>query len=332
MTFKRATYPALVLGAVFTLSACPGGSGDSSIEPGISVRFAEVHMESKDGEGHHAKQTTAASASTAPEDDFKHGGSHGGGYNHDGLEHRHASDTNGKGLSLYRIYLVLNQLQLVQCASVARVPGLLLDRLLGVAYAHGGNAPGPVGGRALDQPNVIDLMALDDQTLVLGDAALAPGRYCGVRVSLVRLAGGAYGKPEFVADEGDPPVPGHPDMAGKAFAIKADYCSQRGLPTETVPNGPCIERATADVIDDGSAVIPAFVEMSFDHPLVLSSDNRKGHMRLGIAYGGWVHDVDITKLGSDPAERQKVLNNILASVHVDAAGLGPLPADPPHEP
>ncbi len=325
MTPRRASGLALLV-LCNLLAACPGG-GSNEIMPGVRVRFAEIHMEAQDSAVHDAtaasaKQTEPASPAPEPAADFK------AGYDHD-FDHHHVSDKNGSGFAMYRIYLVLDQLQLVQCPSLARGPGLLLNGLLGVADAHEGGGPEPVGGRALDKPNVIDLLAQDNTTLALGDAAIQPGRYCGARVSLVRLAGDAYGKPAFVADEGDPPAPGHPDMAGKAFAIKADYCSQHGVPTEVLPNGPCVELSTVDV-DDGGTIIPAFLERSFDHPLVLTSANREGHVRLGIAYGDWVHDVDITKLGSDAAERQKLLDNILESIHLHAVGRGAPPADPEH--
>lgn len=318
MTSERALQSLLAALLAGVLAGCPAGGGNS-VQSGIRVHLAEVHMESGSGtSAHSARLGTKASTPKAGVQ---------GGYAHDQLAHQHGHDRNGLSLSTYRSYLVLDNLELVQCASLARLPLKLIAGAMGVAHAHGG-AGEPVGGRALDKPNVIDLMTDDDFLQPLGDVAVAPGRYCGLRVAVVRMAGDAYGKPGYAAASHDDPitVPEIPDLAGKAFSIRADYCAERR--TTSNPDGStsstCVRRARADA-DDVGLTLPPAVTLNFDEPIVLDATHREAHVALGIAYGDWLHDVDVTLLNSDANERQKLLNNVVSSLHIHTAGAGAFP-------
>lgn len=309
MTFKHLLARGGLLLASVCLLGCPGGDTNTTTE-GISLHLAEVHAETAPG-GTPLEATGVSSSPTMI-----------GGYAQDQLEHHTIRDQHGQLLSLYRAYLVLDNIEMVPCPSLSRLPGVLLNALVGKAYAHSGHGSEPVGGRALDKPNLIDIVTQDEFSLPLGDVALAPGHYCGVRVALVRMAGDAYGTPAYAAASSDDPttVPEIPDLAGRMFALRADYCAQ------TDAGGLCTERVKVD-IDDGGLSEPPVLTLSFPQPLELNAVLREGYVAIGIAYGEWVQDVDITQLATDPAEVQKLLNNMVSSLHIYSRGWGALPVN-----
>jgi hypothetical protein len=207
---------------------------------------------------------------------------------------------------------------------VAGLRRILLDSLIPTAHAHPGHGSEPVGGRSLDRPNVIDIITQEGFVLPLGDKPMAPGRYCGVRVTPVRATSDAYGKPAFVAASNDDPTtrPEVPEMTGRLFAIRADYCD------EVDGSGQCTRRVKVD-IDDSGLALPGVQTVQFDQALELNAALREIFAVAGIAFGEWVRDVDITKLSSDAGERQRLLNNMAASLHVNSKGLGDLPPNLP---
>lgn len=305
MIFERCLGSLLLAAGATALSAC---MEDNSIDPGLTVHLAELHASARAGE--EAVEATVTPSSVLVT----------GGYDQANLEKHPIRDVNGRSLTLYRAYLVVDGLELVPCAGLAALPGRLLEGLVPAAQAHAGHGSEPVGGRALDKPNVIDIVTQEEFILPLGDQAIAPGRYCGVRVALVRLASEAYGKPAYAPASNDTPtrVPEVPELAGRIFALRADYCAQ------TDGAGLCLERVKVDV-DDGGLPEPAPLTLAFDAPLTLDAARREAYLIVGIAHGEWVRDVDVTRLGSDAGELQKLLDNIAASIHVHARGLGPLP-------
>ena len=291
------------------LSGCPGNE-ESSRESGLTVHLAEVHVEARSGE-------TPAGVSS-----LQNSASIQGGYDQINLEHHDILDNSGHILSLYRAYLVLDEVELIPCTSLTQLPRMLLESVIPSAEAHAGHGSEPVGGRALDKPNVIDIVTQDEFILPLGDVAIAPGRYCGLRASLVRLAGDGYGKPTFVTASNDDPttLPEVPDLSGLTFSIKADYC------TATNGAGECLQRSKVD-IDDSGLTATAVQTINFDPPLELNANLREAYVAVGIAYGEWAHNVDVSQLNSNAAERQKLLDNIASSVHIYAKGLGDLPVN-----
>lgn len=295
----------ILAGTLLSIAGLWACGDPNTIEEGLSVRFAEVHSEARPG-------AIADEASVLPSSD-----SVTGGYDQANLEKHPIRDVNGRVLSLYRAYLVLDELQLLPCASLVE---RFLDSLIPTAQAHAGHGSEPIGGRALDKPNVIDIVTQEGFVLPLGGTAIAPGRYCGLRVAMVRLASEAYGKPEFAPASGDDPVtvPEVPEMAGRIFAIRADYCNQINA------TGECSERIRVDV-DDGGLPQPLAMEFDFDQPVELSDTIREVYIVVGIAHGEWVNDLDVTRLESDANERQKLQHNIAASIYVNARGLGDLP-------
>jgi hypothetical protein len=102
------------------------------------------------------------------------------------------------------------------------------------------------------------------------------------------------------------------------FALRADYCAQ------TDGSGLCTQRIKVDIDDDGLAE-PGTLTLDFARPLELNATRREAYVILGIAHGEWVRDVDVTHLATDDGERQKLLHNVTASLHVYDQGLGALP-------
>jgi hypothetical protein len=206
---------------------------------------------------------------------------------------------------------------------VSQLPRRLLDLVIPQAAAHAGHGTPAVGGRSLDKPNVIDILAEEYDLLTLGDLPIPPGRYCGVQVKFARATGDAYGMPAHAPAVGDNPVttPEIPEMTGRMFALRADYCSTDD------GAGNCATRTAID-FDDAGLALPAAASAEFDTPLEFNSSLRSGHVAFGIAYGEWFEDVDATLLGVDATERQKLLNNISGSIHVYSTGNGDLPNNP----
>jgi len=305
MTFKDSFCAGVFAAGVLCLGAC---NQDNSIEDGLTVHLAELHASARPGE-------EPAEANVTPSSPLIEGG-----YDQANLEKHPIRDVNGRSIALYRAYLVLDGLELVPCLGLATLPRILSDALVPTARAHAGHGSEPVGGRALDRPNVIDIVTQEEFVLPLGDQAIAPGRYCGVRAALVRLASEAYGMPDPVPASADDPttVPEIPEMAGRIFSIHADYCAQ------TDGSGLCTRRVKVDV-DDGGLPEPAPVTLEFDQALELNGTLREAYLIVGIVHGEWMQNVDATLLDSDVGELQKLLDNIAASLHVYGAGLGELP-------
>ena len=324
----------LCVGAVLLLlSGCPG-QDENRVQSGLTVHIAEVHLEQQLPTVSRAATTTppavskqlASVATTLPDNaDLAADATITplavtGGYNHDLLEHHDIIDNNSHLLSIYRAYVVLDEFELVSCTSLSQLPDRILNWIIPTAAAHAGHGAEPVGGRNLDQPNVIDMLTQDEYLLALGDLAVAPGRYCGIRVSFTRLGSTSYGKPDAAPASDDDPTttPEVPDLSGRMFALRADYCST------TDAAGNCLGRSKVDIDDTGLALPPART-IRFAQPLELNHSLRSGYVAVGIAYGQWARDVDVALLASDLYQRQKFLNNVAASVHVYVKGLGDLP-------
>lgn len=290
------------------LHGCPG-TGENSREDGITLHLAETHSEARPG------------GIELGESGISNGVGMTGGYDQDNIEHHTIRDMHGRMLSIYRAYLVLDNVEFVQCSSITQLPDKILNMFIGKAYAHSGHGSEPVGGRNLDLANVIDIITQDGFSLPLGDVSLPPGRYCSLRVRIVRLAGVGYGVPTPAAASTDDPttVPEIPDLTGRMLALRADYCAATDMA------GECSQRVKVDV-DDTSLTEPTTVTINFPSALELNATLREGYVSLGIAYGEWVSDVDVTLLASDTTEQQKLLANIVASLHINAFGWGALPA------
>jgi hypothetical protein len=296
------------------LTACPGTDDNQQTE-GLTVHWGETHYSAVEN----SSQPAPAS----------------GGYAQAQLEHHDIRDQNGIQLSVYRAYLVINQLELVPCTSIAQQPYKHFDAsfaqtvfsflkpglhfFIPNAFAHAGHGIEPVGNRGLDKPNVIDITTQDQFTLALGDAPIAAGRYCDIKVSLVRLSQDAYGKPDPIAASQNDPIttPEIPDMSGRMFSLRADYCATR-------EEDDCLHRERVDIDDTGLSE-PLTETIALKSPIEISRTLDEIYIIVGIDYSQWLENIDIKQLSQSHTERQKLAQNIYRSFHVYGQGLGELP-------
>lgn len=308
MTFNRGAALLCVSAVCLVIAGCPG-QDENSAQTGMEVHLHEVHVEDRNPSAMRKASMNKAAAIATLEAT--------GGYDHLNLESHEITDAHTHVLALYRAYLVLDDLKLVKCSSVAELPRILLNGIIRTAAAHAGHGSVPVGGRALDKPNVIDIVTQEGYFLPLGDLAIAPGRYCGLKVSLARMGNEAYGKPAFAAASSDDPttVPEVPEMSGKIFALRSDYCSADD------GSGTCITRTKVD-IDDGGLTAPTARTIDFTTPLEVNTALPEAYVALGIAYGEWGNNVDVSLLATDSNEVTKLMNNIADSIYLYSKGLG----------
>jgi hypothetical protein len=310
MISKIASFSVLVFLAAF-LSACVG-TDDNSVSEGLSVNFGESHSEvSTLPSKVYPPITLPASVPVSSNN----------GYDHANLEHHEIVDKNGRELSIYRAYVVLDNLELVECSSVVVDTKKVLGGLINSALAHAGHGSEPVGGRSLDAPNVIDIVTQDDFVLPLGSKAIAPGRYCAMRIGLTRIANVAYGKPAYTPASSDSPVsvPEVPDLSGMLFALRGDYCDAES-------GGVCVHRTAVDIDDIGSFQ-PYVREVPLDSPLEISKAIPEVFVVATIHYGEWLHNIDITQLSGNANEIDKLLENVMQSIHISNKGIGELPVN-----
>jgi len=327
MIFSRFKHiPTIIIGAIL-LSACPG-QDENLASSGLRLHVAEVHLEQRWPESSLLVQSVEvgplAGSSTAVSINSTIDSSALLGYDRAMLEHHDIVDSAGHLLSLFKAYLVVDSVELERCATISQLPNILLNSIIKKAHAHAGHGAEQVGGRNLDQPNVIDIVTRDEYNLALGDIAVAPGDYCAIQINLNRLSGPANGKPVPAAASTDDPVssPSIPDMEGKFFLMRADYCSTPdGL-------GGCAIRSKVD-LDDAGLKLAESVRFQFSQPVSVSRDVRQAYVSIGIAYAEWLNNIDVSILDSDLLERQKLISNIVDSIHIYAKGLGELPANFP---
>lgn len=323
MIFKHNIGLACIVASFATLYGCPG-QDENKGESGLIVHFAEAHLEQQLITSASTILTASAQSDLTVSANAVTTLAATGGYDRENLQHHDIIDNNNHLLSIYHAFLVLDEVELVACTSLSQLPLFLLNTLIPTASAHAGHGSEPVGGRGLDKPNVIDIVTQDEYILPLGDLSVSPGSYCGIRVSFTRAANAVYGKPDVIPASDDDPttLPEVPDMTGKMFVLRADFCS--------TPDGigGCAGRSKVD-IDDTALELPSAQTLSFAQPLEVNETVRSAYVTVGIAYGQWVQDIDVSLLTSDLNERQKLLNNIANSVHIYANGLGDLPVNAP---
>lgn len=311
MTFKLFCSAATSVLLAGLLISC---GGENHIESGISIQVGETHSETLPGDDYATPSLLPNNASV------------NGGYDSLSLEKHPLRDITGRVVSLYSAYVVIDEVQLRPCSSLAEGAARMLRGVAGLivpaAYAHAGHGSEPLGGRALDKPNVINIVTQEGFILPLGELPLAPGSYCGINLSMRPLWRDAYGLAEAEEASTDNPIsnPGVPDMTGRMLYLQSDYCAELNDANE------CIYRVRVD-IDDGGLPEPTTITINFASPLQLDAERRQGFAIVGIAYGQWLHNVDITRLSGNATELNKLLNNIASSFYAYETGLGGLPAN-----
>ena len=218
---------------------------------------------------------------------------HDEGEEHD--EHEHGmelEDAEGHGVELHAAYVVLDQFQLIECSSLASVIHRSLQGLIGQAFAAGGHDHGhghggsdrpdvPDDQRNLNRPHVINLTSEGDDDhgdeehddhdhsespLLLGNARISEGRYCGLRVSIVPAADDAFGLPEGLS------------LIGTGFYF--DW--------EQDIDGEVSDR----VVDSSGIALPFTMTLDLEEPLVIDANTH--HVVIGLHLAHLFEDVDLS--------------------------------------
>ena len=189
-------------------------------------------------------------------------------------EHMALEDAAGHSVELHAAYVVLDQFQLIECSSIATALQRSLQGLIGQAYAADGHDHGhdddrpevPDDQRNLNRPHVIDLSSESEAPLVLGNARITEGRYCGLRLSIVPAASDAFGLPEGLS------------MIGTGFYIDWEQD---------------IDGAVSDRVADSSGMaLPHTMVLNFEEPLSINANTQ--HVVVGLHLAHLFEEVDLS--------------------------------------
>lgn len=188
-------------------------------------------------------------------------------------------------------YLNLLPLELLRdCGSLAarRWPSLI-----GSAQAHG--AAGDASGAGL-----IDVVEPDGSEFDLGALAPAPGTYCGIRVALAPL----------VVDSASGDFPPQPGSLLSAYPCY--YPDSAGVPEPLAAGTPhsCIQVVVP--------ARPAETLLRFAEPVQVRPGDAPVHLTLGVRYDTWFDGLDMAALPGSAEEQAKLLENLWASLHLQA--------------
>lgn len=193
---------------------------------------------------------------------------------------------DGMRIDLDAGLLSLVPVALQRCDGSSASLGDRLDALspLAAAWAHGGGGETPAGA--------INVVKEDGTVFDLGSLLPAPGEYCGVQVER---------------------VPGVDETFG-GYSVVVGPCYYPG----TVGLGD----VEADAVEDHSCVeVQAGTEvrsftLPFTWPVTLDAANRELSLTVVVRYEEWFDGIDMVTLVSDPAQQQRLLDNIAETMHV----------------
>jgi hypothetical protein len=255
MTFKHI----LLLCSLGGLTACDGGSSSNSVTEGIQVSFSLTHQQSADATGNIPK--VAAGQKT-----FK--------------------TREGIVVTLKQAYLVVWSVTLeTACNGTNFVDNMKFptDLLISPAAAHTDTTPTQLG-----VPNVINLLADDAASVMLGTIYPAPTTYCGITVALMQ------------ADEDAPGLLDYPiNMLNRVLYIEGEYTP---LGTTT---------PIAFTIDTAKTPRPKQLRLAI--PLTLSATTPVATVDVITHYDRWFDAVDFSQL-TETTQIDWILNNVTESL------------------
>jgi hypothetical protein len=285
------------------LTGCPESDGNANNDGRVQIALSQVHSEHGDEheeeechEDEHAEDEHSEEEHEEEHDheheesecehaEDEHGDEHDDeAHEHEEDEehdddHEHSGeleDAAGHDVELHAAYVVLDQFQLIECSSVATIFKRGLQGLIGQAYAADGHDHGhghdddrpevPDDQRNLNRPHVIDLASESESPLVLGNARITEGRYCGLRLSIVPAADDAFGLPEGLS------------MSGTGFYFDWEQD---------------IDGAVSDrVVDSSSIALPHTMVLNFEEPLLINANTK--HVVIGLHIAHLFEDVDLS--------------------------------------
>lgn len=202
--------------------------------------------------------------------------------------------SDGVRIDLQLGLINLAPVELQACPSLAR----LIDRLnpIGSAYAHSGD-----GGAVPEGP--VNLIEEDGTAFGLGEFKAGPGTYCGIVLEI--QSGAATAAPKHGGE------------------LDTDM-------TDTLVNvSPCVYAGTEGLSDADAAAATSHhcfqtklkgeerrISLPFSAPVILDRDHLTLDLTLVVRYEEWFENLDLTLFETDPAEQDKLLDNVAASLHV----------------
>ena len=212
--------------------------------------------------------------------------------NPDGAPRRFTTDL-GYDIELERGYLVIEQVQLVQCAGSGAGEAESALRLLwprGIAHAH------PLGGdpTLLGVPYVDSVLRADFALGEIGTMQPPPGRYCHARIVVAPADADAVGLPDDV------------DMVGLSLYLEGTYVA------------PGSDQVVPFILesDDRRELLIPLVDFynGTPTPLILDDDHRDAHLSLAELTNFWLDGVQF--VGATQAEEtRRALDAISLTMH-----------------
>jgi len=182
------------------------------------------------------------------------------------------------------------------CPSALALLSKALGAIIPAAMAHGGHITAP--------PGAIDVAEPAGTAWTLGELPLAPGRYCGVELSLEQL-------PASTFTAAVPPP--HDDILL--------YTRPCHFPNPA-PEPPASSHRCYTVPVRGA---PASVELAFPEPIALDTQTRSLHVEVAIDFATWFDGIDFATLETDPLQQQALLQNVIDSLRIARAATGAAP-------
>jgi hypothetical protein len=195
--------------------------------------------------------------------------------------------STGERMDLINGLILPAPARLIECTSVASVARDILAGLISQAHAHGGHVDAPEG--------VVDVAEPSGTVWKMATLPPPPGRYCGIELTLEHLPPDALPH-DLVAEPHD-----------NVFLYTRPCYFPNPAPAPPEHNHSCYTVPIRGT--------PPVVQIDFDEPVTLGSDNRRLTVTIDTAYDTWFDGVDFAQIAT-AAEQQKIVDNVIDSLTV----------------
>ena len=220
---------------------------------------------------------------------------HEGGEGH--ADYRQFRRADGMRIDLQLGLVNLVPVALEACPTVGAGVGRMLELLnpIGAAVAHAGHGGTPPAG-------AVNAVGEGNGMVDLGSLIAGPGRYCGVRVAL-QPGGGATAKHGGELDTG---------LDGVGINVAPCYYPD----TVGVPDDAIDGISAHSCVQARAATQPRQITLPFSAPVTLDAEHRQLDLTVVLRYEEWFDGIDMTQLADSAAEQARLVDNVLAAMHV----------------
>lgn len=225
-----------------------------------------------------------------------HTASHdGGGAGH--ADYRQFRRADGMRIDLQLGLVNLVPIALEACPTASAGVGRVLAMLnpMGAAVAHAGHGGSPPAG-------AVNAVAEGEGVVDLGALIAGPGSYCGLRVALQPGSAAA------------PKHGGELDTSLDGVAINVAPCYYPD--TVGVPDTELDSISAHSCVQAKAAAQPRRITLPFSAPVTLDAEHRQLDLTVVLRYEEWFDGIDMTQLADAAAEQARLVDNILAAMHV----------------